>query len=88
MCEGLSVLFYHEVKVESFSTMSKVPETLQPSSRNHHREVVLVGAPEQLLVRYVGVGAGHGPAMNGTPKHKKQAENPGQHVWINWRLLL
>ena len=41
---------YHEVQVESLSAVSEVPETLHPRRTKHHREVVLVGAPEQLLV--------------------------------------
>lgn len=69
-CRGLGGGSYHKAQVESLSVVSKVPETLEPCSRKHHRKVVLVGAPEQLLVRYVGVGVCQGPAVNRTPKPK------------------
>lgn len=73
---------YHEVQVESLSTVSKVPETLHPRCTKHHGEVVLVGAPEQLLVRHAWMGVRHGPAADPTPKHKdkKQAGTREQHV--------
>lgn len=89
-CRGLWRSSYHEAQVESLSTVSKVPETLQPRSREHHGEVVLVGAPEQLLVRDVGVGVRLGPAVNRTPKHQdeeKQAGNPKEHVWEHGELF-
>lgn len=73
---------YHEAQVESLSSMSKVPETLEPRRRKHHGEVVLVGAPEQLLVRDVGVRVRQGPAQNRAAENQnqRQAEKPRRHV--------
>lgn len=83
-CGGLSISSYHEAQVESLTMVSKVPETLQPSSRKHHREVVLVGTPEEFLVCYVGVGVCQGPAKNRSPKHKnKKHAGNSQHVGKN-----
>lgn len=75
---------YHEVQVKSLSFVSKVPKTLQCCSAKHHREVVLVRAPEQLLVRYVGVGVCLGPTGNRTQTHQNQ-NHAGQrkHVGTN-----
>lgn len=61
----------------------------------HHGEVILVGAPEQLLVRNFGVRVCQGPRVNHTPECKKVevAGRPGAHVYRSravggkWRLL-
>ncbi len=70
--KGLSAPSYHVAQVESLSTVSKVPETLHPCSTKHHRELILVGPPEQLLVRYVDVGLCLGPAAHWTPKQENK----------------
>lgn len=76
---------HHEVEVEPLSEVSEVPETLRHGCSQNHGEVVLVGAPEQLLVRSVGVGVRGGSTMNHTPKHKdwEEAGNPEEHVWTS-----
>lgn len=73
---------HHEVEVESLSAVSKVPETLQRFCPEHHEEVVLVGAPEELLVRQVGVGHRLGPPLSRDPQHDDENEtgDAGQHV--------
>lgn len=62
--------------------MSKVPETLQRFSLEHHGEVVLVGAPEQLLVRDVGVRVRQGPGVDQSPQCEDVdvPGHPGAHV--------
>lgn len=68
--EALPLCSHHEVQVEILSTVSKVPETVKVLSTENHREVVLVGAPEQLLVRHVGVGVRQRSTVDQTPQQK------------------
>lgn len=82
---------HHEVQVEVLPVVSKVPETLQVFSPQHHGEVVLVGAPEQLLVGDVVVRLGHGPGPAPSPEGEDEevAGRPEAHVCSggSWHLL-
>ncbi|KAF3855363.1 hypothetical protein F7725_023418 [Dissostichus mawsoni] len=71
---------HHEAQVEPLSAVSEVPETLEAGGRNHHGEVVLVGSPEQLLVRHVSVEVCLRPAENRTAKHEEQKGDNPPHV--------
>lgn len=80
---GLQVFWsHHEVEVESLSAVSKVPETLQALGPQHCGELVLVGAPEQLLVRQVSFGQSLGAPLDSGPQcnHEQEKGDAGQHV--------
>lgn len=71
---------YHEVQVESLSSVSEVPETFHPRRTQDHREIILVCPPEQLLVGDVGVGVRGGTSADPTQSQRdEKTEDLTQH---------
>lgn len=76
---------HHEVQVEALPTVGEVPEALQRFGLEHHREVVLVGAPEQLLVRHVGPGLRLGPGVDRSHQDEDEEAAGRPHVCTSGR---
>ncbi|TNN52144.1 hypothetical protein EYF80_037683 [Liparis tanakae] len=75
--------------VEPLPAVGEVPEAVQAGGRQHHGEVVLVRAPEQLLVRHARVGVRERPGARRPHQRQDEAQqgDPGPHVWATRSFL-